>query len=382
MSAPAVPLARAVPRTLAVLGLVAALGLPAAAATAAPVPDAAAAPAPAAAAVERVLWRDVPTGSDERFRGLSAVNRRVAWVSGTGGTVLRTEDRGRTWEDVSPGGDTGTLEFRDVEAFDADRAVVLSIGPGGDSRVYRTTDGGQTWRRTFQNADPLAFYDCMGFWDARHGLALSDPVDGKFRVARTSDGGASWSVVDPAGMPAALPGEFAFAASGTCLVTAGRENAWIASGGGATSRVFHSTDRGSTWTVSSTPVASSEAGGIFSLAVRGTRELVAVGGDFTVPDVGTDASARSTDGGRTWAAGSALGGYRSGAAWLGRRAAGTAPENDAVVAVGPTGSDLSLDAGRTWSPVDTGSLDSVDCTRNGACWGSGEAGRVALLLRR
>jgi photosystem II stability/assembly factor-like uncharacterized protein len=377
--------ARAVVRTLAVLGLAAAAAVPAASAVAAPVPAVAsgrAAAASAPAAVVDVSWRDVPTGSTEQFRGLSAVNGRVAWVSGTGGTVLRTVDHGRTWQDVSPGGDTATLQFRDVEAISAERAVVLSIGPGGDSRVYRTTDGGQTWRRTFRNADPAAFYDCMGFWDDRNGLALSDPVDGRFRVLRTGDGGASWSVVDPAGMPAALPGEFAFAASGTCLVTAGRGSAWIASGGGATSRVFHSTDRGRTWTVSSTPVASSAAGGIFSLAVRGTREVVAVGGDFTVPDVGTDAAAWSSNGGRTWTAGGALGGYRSGAAWLRQVADGAAPVNDAVVAVGPTGTDLSNDGGRTWTPVDTGSLDSVDCTPRGACWGSGADGRVARLQRR
>ncbi len=329
-----------------------------------------------------VSWSDVPTGTASRLRGLAPVSRRVAWVSGSLGTVLRTTDGGRTWQDVSPGGDTGALEFRDVEAFDARRAVIMSAGEGGDSRVYTTRDGGQTWRLGFQNTEASAFYDCIGFWDARHGIALSDPVGGRFRVISTRDGGASWSVVDPSGMPDALPGEFAFAASGTCLVTAGRSDAWIASGGGATSRVFHSTDRGRTWSVTSTPVKSAAAGGIFSLAVRGTDDLVAVGGDFTAPTVGADASATSTDAGATWAPGGTLGGYRSGAAWLSQRQHGRAPGTDAVIAVGPTGTDLSRDAGRTWTAVDTGSLDSVECTRDGACWASGAAGRVAVLRTR
>lgn len=353
---------------------------------AAPVTPAAAAPAAARTQAgppdpPALSWSDVPTGSTAQFRGLAAVSRKVAWVSGTRGTVLRTVDGGRTWEDVSPGGDTGTLQFRDIEAFDARRAVILSIGPGGDSRVYRTENGGGTWERTFTNTDPAAFYDCFDFWDSRHGLALSDPVDGAFRVLRTDDGGVSWAVVDPAGMPAALPGEFAFAASGTCLVTAGRSRAWIASGGGAASRVFQSTDRGRTWTVSTTPVASAPAGGIFSLAVRGKRDLVAVGGDFTAPSVGSDAAAYSTDAGSTWAAAGALSGYRSGAAWL-NQPGGRGPGPGNVIAVGPTGSDLSRDAGRTWTPLDTGSLDSVECTRNGACWGSGADGRVAVLRYR
>ena len=47
------------------------------------------------------------------------------------------------------------------------------------------------------------------------GLALSDPVNGRFRILATDDGGRSWQVVD-ADMPPALPGEFAFAASGQC----------------------------------------------------------------------------------------------------------------------------------------------------------------------
>ena len=106
-------------------------------------------------------WVDRPTGTAEQFRGLAPVGRRVAWVSGTNGTVLRTKDGGATWDDVSPGTvdgfDTTTLQFRDVEAWDSRRAVILSIGTGADSRIYRTRDGGATWRTTFVNAEATAF---------------------------------------------------------------------------------------------------------------------------------------------------------------------------------------------------------------------------------
>ena len=116
-----------------------------------------------------------------------------------------------------------------------------------------TSDGGHSWHAGFVNSDPNAFYDCMSFWDDRHGLAMSDPVDGKFRVLSTRNGGRSWSVVDPAGMPPALAGEFGFAASGTCLVTAGTHDAWIASGGGAKTRVYRTYDRGLTWKATAPP---------------------------------------------------------------------------------------------------------------------------------
>src|SRR4051812_12054263 len=196
------------------------------------------APAPARAGTG-LSWRDLDTGSDAQFRGLAPVSRHVAWVSGTDGTVLRTVDGGRHWADVSPGGDTSHLQFRDIEAWDADHAVIMSIGAGRASRFYRTDDGGRTWKLGFKNRGKDAFYDCMGFWDRRHGIAMSDPVHGRFRIITTNDGGRSWAIRSPAGMPAALDGEFAFAASGTCLVTAGDSDAWIATGGAA-ARVFHS----------------------------------------------------------------------------------------------------------------------------------------------
>ena len=139
-----------------------------------------------------------------------------------------------------------------------------------------TSDAGASWTLAFQNPDPNAFYDCMAFYDRRHGLALSDPVGGKFRILATHDGGQTWAVV-PTEMPPALPSEFAFAASGQCLVTQGHR-AWFASGGDVQSRVFRSDDGGVSWEVSSTPVRSGPSAGIFALAFRNTRQGLAVGG--------------------------------------------------------------------------------------------------------
>ncbi|HWG99705.1 MAG TPA: oxidoreductase [Pilimelia sp.] len=331
-------------------------------------------PAPAH---RRPAWRLSETGVTARLRGLSAVSARVAWASGSGGTVLRTVDGGATWRQVGPAG-AADLQLRDIEAFDARRAVTLSIGEGEQSRIYRTADGGRTWRETFRNDDPRAFYDCLAFFDDRHGIALSDPVDGAFRVLSTADGGLSWRVLPNTGMPPALAGEFAFAASGTCLVTAPhhRRAAWFATGGGATARVFRTTDRGRTWSVVDSPVPSGPTAGIYSLAFRDSRHGVAVGGDYTTPASAPGAVAVTRTGGRGWvAAPHPPGEYRSAAAWL----PGT---RRTVVAVGPTGSDVSYDGGRRWHRFDTGSFDAVDCAGRWACWASGEAGRVAVLRRR
>jgi photosystem II stability/assembly factor-like uncharacterized protein len=345
-------------RRIAVLILVFTLGLPAG----------------TAAKHRPPRWVPVPTGSDQQYRGLDAVDKRVAWVGGSRGEVLRTTDGGATWRDVSPPGSAGLL-FRDVEARDARHASVMSIGEGEQSRIYTTEDGGRTWRLAFVNDDPAAFYDCMDFFaGGRRGLAMSDPVDGRFRIAATDDFGQSWHVLPSTGMPDAVPGEFGFAASGTCLVTSGGRDAWFATGGGA-SRVFHSRDRGVTWAVTAAPIPATEFGGVFSLAFRNPRQGAMVGGDFTAPDNGEDASGFTRDGGARWHEGGDLSGYRSGVAWVSGAGPGT------LIAVGPTGSDVSYDGARSWSAFDTAPYDAVDCVPGGMCWASGPNGAVARLAR-
>lgn len=247
-------------------------------------------------------WALKATGKDSRFRGLAAVSRSTAWVAGSKGTVLRTGDGGRSWQDVSPPGAAAEgLELRDIEAFDARRAVALSIGEGEASRILRTEDGGATWTEAFRNPDPRAFYDCVTFLDARHGLAMSDPVDGKFRILATDDGGRSWRVLPDSGMPAALPGEAGFAASGQCLVSSGPRDVWLATGGGPVARVLHSADRGLTWRVAEATVpAGDPARGVFALAFRDRTTGLAVGGDYRAYQASPLAAARTGDSGRSW----------------------------------------------------------------------------------
>lgn len=317
-------------------------------------------------------WQLRPTGTTSGLRGLAAVDESTAWVSGSGGTMLRTVDGGATWQDVAPP-DAAGQAFRDIEAFTADHVVLLAIGPGDASRVYVTEDGGETWTKTFQNADPAAFYDCMAFFDRHRGLIMGDPVGGKFQILATEDGGRSWELVPSSGMPDALPGEFGFAASGTCIETAGGRDAWFGTGGDIVSRVFHSADRGRTWDVVETPVASSPAGGIFSLAFTDPRHGIIVGGDFLDPANAPDGAAYTVDGGVTWAPADGPGEYRSGSAWVPRLPM-------TAVAVGPTGSDVTRDGGRTWTRFDTHSFDSVECVQTGACWASGAQGAAARLV--
>ncbi len=238
------------------------------------------------------------SGTTAQLRGISAVSGQIAWASGTQGTVLRTLDAGNHWENVSvPGAEK--LDFRDVRAFDAGHAFVLSIGNGEQSKIYKTGDGGRSWKLQFTNPDPKAFYDCFAFWDRTHGIAMSDSVDGKFPLLATSDG-ETWKPLTPKTLPAALPNEGGFAASGTCVAVAGKHDAWFVTGGPA-ARLFHSVDRGSNWEVLATPIISGAATqGIFSVAFTDPLHGVIAGGDYKEPKSTDKNMAWTTDGGKTW----------------------------------------------------------------------------------
>lgn len=327
------------------------------------------------AADARAQWIGQTSGTSVRLRGVSAVNGRIAWASGANGTYARTTDGGRTWQTGQVPG-AAELDFRDVDAFDADTAYLLAIGEGERSRIYKTTDSGRNWTLQFQNRRNGAFYDCMAFWDAVHGIAMSDPVDGRFLVIKTVDGGRTWQEIDVAGMPRALEGEGGFAASGTCVAVGGKSDAWFGTGGPAGGRVFRSKDGGRTWQAAPAPLASGKSAGVFSLAFQGSAGAV-VGGDYTKEQEPQGSAAVTNDGGRTWRALDAEarpGGYRSCVAYV------PATKGRKLIAVGPSGSDYSLDGGRTWRPLGAEGFHALSIAPRGdTAWAVGENGRVARL---
>ncbi len=318
-------------------------------------------------------WRKQTVDTKASLRGLSVVSEKIVWASGTGGTVLRTVDGGVNWSVIKVS-NAEALDFRDVEAFDANTAYILSIGDGENSRIYKTADGGKTWKLQFQNKNPKAFFDALAFWDAAHGIAMSDPVDGKFVLIESVDG-ETWKPIENLQMPKIIAGEAAFAASGTCLITQGKNNAFLVSGGNA-ARVFKSENRGKSWKVFDTPIVKGTAGsGIFSMVTFDKKRGVIVGGNYEKPDE-TNVDAASTnanlaftnDGGKTWTAGKGLYGYRSSANFVDRKT---------LIAVGSSGSDLSNDGGRTWKNLDQENYNAVQSKGANAIWAVGANGLVA-----
>jgi len=312
------------------------------------------------------------TGVDANLRGVSvskingsqtSTGKYAVWASGTKGTVLRSLDEGKSWQQIKISG-AGDLDFRDIESFGAALAYAMSSGDGEKSRIYKTTDGGESW--TLQYTDKRAgfFLDSLACDSTTHCFGLSDPVDGKFLILSTGDG-QHWTDLPRDKMPAALPTEGAFAASGTSIAVCNND-VYFGTGGPA-ARVFHSNDRGRSWAVFETPVVSGNASsGIFSIACHG-RHLVAVGGDYRNPDRATGVAAYSSDQGQTWhLADKQPGGYRSSV----HIASGVA------FAVGPKGEDSSPDYGANWKLTDNVNLNAAAPAPGGIVWAVGPGGTV------
>jgi hypothetical protein len=140
------------------------------------------APAPIQAQTQlpaQQVWQMQGSGITAGLRGIDSVDGTVAWASGTGGTVLRTTDGGAHWQKCAvPDAtkDGATLDFRGVQAWDAQTAIVMASGPGEKSRLYKTADGCNTWTLLLKNTDPEGFFDAFTFWDRKHGFLLGDPV--------------------------------------------------------------------------------------------------------------------------------------------------------------------------------------------------------------
>jgi photosystem II stability/assembly factor-like uncharacterized protein len=316
-------------------------------------------------------WQPQVVHTEASFRAVSAASTDVVWIGGTKGTFVHTADGGATWQ-------TGTVpdaedcDFRDVQAVDARTAYLMSAGPAekGQARIYKTTDGGSSWTLQYQTKQPGVFFDGIAFWDAQRGIVFSDPVDGKWVILTTDNGGNSWQPVPPAALPPMQPGEAAFAASGTSIVTQGKQNVWIASGGGTAGRIFRSTDRGRSWSVHTTPLPAGEATGLFGMQFFTGKNGMVVGGNYKQEKQAGPNAAVTRDGGQTWqlVAPTNPPGLKEAVALL---------PGEHLLAVGPSGTALSADQGQTWQQVDTESFHSISCVK-GTCFAVGAQGKVMV----
>jgi photosystem II stability/assembly factor-like uncharacterized protein len=336
-------------------------------------------PLPVVAADASALhWELIDAHTSSGLRGIHRAGDSI-WVSGTNGAILRSADSGGTWQSCSVPPGAAKLDFRAVWAWDSEHAIVMSSGPGDQSRLFRTTDGCRGWQPGLVNADPAGFWDALVF-SGDNGVILGDPVGGRFVILRTRDSGLHWTR-DESPLLAALPeGEGAFAASNSALfslVASASRFLWFATSGPGGPRIFRSQDRlledpppeRPDWLPVKAPLdGSTAASGVFSLCFRDSQNGVAVGGNYEKPDQTSGTAAITTDGGKTWIpATHPPSGYRSAVEWD--------PAQKLWVAVGTNGSDASFDDGKTWQPFDAGKWNALSLP-----FAVGPQGRVARLV--
>ncbi len=311
------------------------------------------------------------SGTTALLIAVSPVSDAVAWVAGARGTWVRTTDGGATWTTGQVAG-AESLQFRDVHGVDSNTAYLLSIGNGSDSRIYKTTDGGTSWTLQFTNPDSAAFFDCFDFWDGERGLAVSDAVNGETVLIETTDGGATWNRIPASSLPAALPGEGSFAASGTCVIARPGGKAWVATKG----RVLMTSDYGRRWNVTDVPVTNGSAAGIFSLAFRDAQFGAAFGGDGAQNPGATDTLlAVTVDGGVTWSP--RTNPPLASGVWAGAHLPGM--RRSTLIAVGPSGSAWSNDDGMTWRQIDTLNYWGLGALGPKTIWAVGRDGRIGKI---
>jgi len=322
-------------------------------------------------------WSVQTSGLDTNLRGVSVRYNNasegkhpyVVWASGSNGVILRSMNDGSTWKQLHVAGGS-ELDFRDIESFDENTAYVMSSGEADKSRIYKTIDGGETWKLQYTDKRAGFFLDSLACDSKTHCLALSDPVDGKFLVLSTDDG-EHWKELPRDKMPAALTGEGAFAASGTSIAICEDGHIYFGTGGAKAARVFHSSDHGVSWTAAETPIAAGNASsGIFSVACGGFL-VVTVGGDYKEPNNAKRAAAYSEDSGATWhLAEQQPGGFRS---FVGEFSGGD------FAAVGTNGTDVShqnLGPRMDWQHTNSINLNAASLESSEG-WAVGPKGTIA-----
>ena len=233
------------------------------------------------------------SGTKTSMRGLSVVDDKIVWVSGSNGMVGKSLDGGANWQWMKVKGFDST-DFRDIEAFDATTAIIMGIAE--PAYILKTVDGGDTWKVVYENKTKGMFLDAMEFWNVQSGIVIGDPIDNKFFIARTFDGGNTWQNIPPQNYPVAETGEACFASSGTNVRKLDKDEAAFVSGG-LRSRLFIRNKK-----IDLPIIQGTESTGANSLAVKNAKTMMVVGGDFNTKDSSTKNCFITFNGGSTWKA--------------------------------------------------------------------------------
>ena len=300
----------------------------------------------------------------ESFRGLSVVNDSLLWISGTNGTIGRSQDGGKSFYWIKIIGFDET-DFRDIEAFNAYTALIMGIGE--PAYILKTEDGGDGWRIVYENLEKGMFLDAMDFWDNAHGVVVGDAIGGTIFLAKTDNGGESWKRIDTKAYPKLAEGEACFASSGSNIKMLALDKYTYITGG-VKSRFFINDKE------FSIPInQGKETTGANAFDLKKNKKLVVVGGDFLQKDETTGNAAFSKNTGKKFELPEANpNGYRSGVVYV---------KDKIWISCGLNGIDISKDDGETWQWLSTEGFHACKKAKDGNVVylvGNGKIGKITF----
>jgi len=276
-----------------------------------------------------------------------AVDANTAWALSSGlftqdaaNQVARTFNGGQNWTVLTISGvNTATETVQSLSAVSATTAWVVTLNDTG-GRILKTSDGGSTWVRQGANAFSTDSYpNTIYFFNANDGMVMGDPDGangGGPEIYYTANGGTTWTRV--LNVPVGTSGEY-----GTFFPPAAVGNSiWFPNDEGD---IFHSTDKGVTWTVAR-GVASEP---IENIAFRDEQNGLAVIADANATN---HELYRTADGGTTWRRTTYTGPLRG---WGLDNVPGTGNYLSVGINLGngDSGSSYSRDNGQTWTNIET-----------------------------
>ena len=308
----------------------------------------------------------VEQGQKVSLRGLSMPTASVVWASGSNGKVTKSVDGGNTFRWMTVEG-YGKRDFRDIEAFDSSSAIIMAVDT--PAIILKTTDGGKTWRKVFEDLRPGMFLDAMDF-SGKNGVVIGDPINGKAFMAVTSDKGDSWIPEEtPDSM---MDGEAFFASSGSNikLLGAKRGSKTLFVSGGIQSRLFYNGKA-----IKMSIQSGRNSSGANGLAMHPNQQQgIIIGGDFA-NDKRRDSAMLLFSLYPTIKFRNPVtppSGYKSAAVFL---------SQSTVLSCGTSGVDLSVDGGLNWKNISNLGFHVAVKSPDGQCAiMAGGNGRIAKVL--
>ena len=310
-------------------------------------------------------------GRKTSIRGMSVVSDKIVWVSGSGGSVGKSVDGGKTFNWITVKG-YEKRDFRDIEAYNQNTAIIMAVAE--PALILKTTDGGENWYKVFEDSTKGMFLDAMHA-EAKSIQVIGDPINGKAFFAFSNNLGETWETNKLDGI-ALSDGEAFFASSGTNLQISKSSNIFkkgtFMVTGGKVSRLLNARDQRDQYPLPLLQGKESTGANSIALSPSGNHAFI-VGGDFANDTLrmGNSIALRLEPSILFKAPTTPPFGYRSCVIYL---------HNQTLVACGTTGVDISKDGGMNWENISNQSFHVVQKAKNGrAVFLAGGGGRIAKL---